>query len=314
MLVSILSNTFNLINKDATAEQMYRKAVSTFQGNKSDGQYRILLDTTRSQAQFRYIGIFSFQPPINILALAIILPCRPFVDAHQYHKIIVFLARATNFPLLLFIHAVERYILFIDHHDRPDWMKLHTYTFGLSGWWSGTRTNLDDVFEYEDDIDEDFLPESVFNADPDGTSRAPSPEPFKTHVDEPTEMDAREAHQAEDESDNQQKKKQDEEEQAELERLKRKRRTHSMSDWGATLAGNSTIKARPTILSKLYAPKKEDTIKESWKTFMDAAAANATGSNINVEEIEELKDRLQRIEEGQRRIEEALKGLGDSGD
>lgn len=292
MLVSILSNTFNLINSDATAEQMYRKAVSTFQGNKSD-------------------GIFSFQPPINILALAILLPCRPFVDAHQYHKIIVFLARATNLPLLLFIHAVERYILFIEPHDRPEWMKLHTYTFGLSGWWSGTRTNLDDVFEYEDDIDEDILPESVLEG---ATSRAPSPDPNKHHVDEPTEMDARLAH---DEEDRSQKRKQDvEEQQAEVERLKRKRRTHSMSDWGRNVAGNgSTIKARPALLSKLYAPRKDETFtKESWKSFFDAAASNANGTSVSQEEFDELKDRLKRIEDGQHRIEEALKGLGDSGD
>lgn len=295
MLVSILSNTFNLINSDATAEQMYRKAVSTFQGNKSD-------------------GIFSFQPPINILALAILLPCRPFVDAHQYHKIIVFLARATNLPLLLLIHAVERYVLFIDHQDRPEWMKLHTYTFGLSGWWSGTRTNLDDVFEYEEDIDEDILPESVFHTDL-GTSRPPSPEPAKHHhVDEPTEMDAR---LAEDEEESRDKKqKQEEEERAELERLKRKRRTHSMSDWGGGLAGNgSTIKARPALLSKLYAPRERDTLtKESWKTFFEANLNSGNGSGVAQEEIDELKDRLQRIEDGQRRIEEALKGLGDSGD
>ena len=38
VMVSILSNTFNAINKDALAEQMYRKAVSTFQGVKSDGK------------------------------------------------------------------------------------------------------------------------------------------------------------------------------------------------------------------------------------------------------------------------------------
>jgi len=37
VLVSILGHTFNAINNDAIAEQMYRKAVSTFQGVKSDG-------------------------------------------------------------------------------------------------------------------------------------------------------------------------------------------------------------------------------------------------------------------------------------
>ena len=191
-------------------------------------------------------------------------------------------------------------------------MKLHTYTFGLSGWWSGTRTNLDDVFEYEDDIDEDILPESVFNTDAD-TSRAPSPDPFKVLVDEPTEIDAHRS-KGPDAEQSSSKLKQEEEEQAELERLKRKRRTHSMSDWGGTLAGNSTIKARPAILSKLYAPRKDDPFKENWKSFIDAAAANANSVGVNPEELEELKDRLQRIEEGQRRIEEALKGLGDGGD
>lgn len=55
-------------------------------------------------------------------------------------------------------------------------------------------------------------------------------------------------------------------------------------------------RAKPTILSKLYAPGPV----ENWRSIQ--------------EEQQVLKDRLGAIEEGQRRIEEALKGLGGGGD
>ncbi|KAI6041283.1 hypothetical protein EDC04DRAFT_3139831 [Pisolithus marmoratus] len=55
VLVSILSNTFARINEDAAAEAMFRRAVSVLEGVKAD-------------------SLFSYQPPINIIALCILFP------------------------------------------------------------------------------------------------------------------------------------------------------------------------------------------------------------------------------------------------
>lgn len=135
---------------------MYRRAVSTFQGVKSD-------------------GIFSFQPPINILALIFLWPARIFVTPHTYHKIIVFAARFTNLPLLLIIRLVERHFLFrgqvygsgsdgSDGSDsgKPKWWRPSIWAWKLD-WFGGTRTELNAVFEYESDIDDDALPGGAFD-------------------------------------------------------------------------------------------------------------------------------------------------------
>ena len=198
-------------------------------------------------------GIFSFQPPINILALLILWPARLLMDAHNYHKLIVFCARVSNLPLLLAIHVVERYLLFVDPSDRHFWRDIWPDYFKSS------VTNLDAVFEHEDDIDDDSLPTGAFDCH-DGLM---TPEPERDHSEPFAEGLARQREED------------------------RKRRTLSMSEYG-----QSTIKARPTILSKLYGPGK----REGW-SWVD-------------EEQEAMRARLERIEEGQKRIEDALKGLG----
>ncbi|KAL4078596.1 hypothetical protein V8B97DRAFT_1865175 [Scleroderma yunnanense] len=89
VLVSILSNTFARINEDAVAEAMFRRAVSMLEGVKVD-------------------SLFSYQPPINIIALCILLPASYILSPRWFHKVNVFLIRLTNFPILLAIAWYER--------------------------------------------------------------------------------------------------------------------------------------------------------------------------------------------------------------
>ncbi|KAH9840257.1 uncharacterized protein C8Q71DRAFT_483332 [Rhodofomes roseus] len=89
ILVSILSNTFATINDDATAEAMFRRAVLTIEGVKAD-------------------SLFSYQPPINLIALCVMLPASYILTPRWFHKVNVFMIRLTSFPILLFIAWYER--------------------------------------------------------------------------------------------------------------------------------------------------------------------------------------------------------------
>jgi hypothetical protein len=92
ILVSILSNTFATIASDAGAEIQYRKAVVTLEGVKSD-------------------AIFAYQPPFNILAILIFVPLKFLLSPRWFHKIHVATVRLVNLPLLLFIAAMERRVI-----------------------------------------------------------------------------------------------------------------------------------------------------------------------------------------------------------
>ena len=328
--MSILSNTFNAINKDAIAEQMYRRAVSTFHGNKSDGIFsfvgRILSAAwDRGRANpLVFIVNAPQQPPINILALVFLWPLRFVVDAHTYHSVIVFFARATNLPLLLLIRLVERYVLFredVKHagHERNDYAYVHgneslehparpamhrgrkradAGTGGLLAslglpetgwWWQGTRTDINAVFECEEELAEDYLPESVFAGE--GQSRAASPEPMRAEHGNGncTEDEQDQPHGALAAA----QQRADAHAEAVLQH-KKKRRTHSMSDWGGTLAssgrsgGGSTIKAaRPTILSKLYAQRNESFLGEQQERRLGASTpARAQTQTQNAAQVQ----------------------------
>lgn len=95
ILVSMLSNTFSTIVKNATAEIQFRKAVLTLEGVKSD-------------------AIFAYQPPFNIIALFVLVPMRFLVSPRWFHKIHVATVRTINLPLLLFLAVVERQSLWSD--------------------------------------------------------------------------------------------------------------------------------------------------------------------------------------------------------
>ncbi|KAH9983891.1 hypothetical protein BJV74DRAFT_946355 [Russula compacta] len=87
--MQILSHTFSTISEDAAAEAMFRRAVSTIEGVKAD-------------------SLFSYQPPINLFALWILLPASYVLTPRWFHKVNVFMIRLTNFPILITIALYER--------------------------------------------------------------------------------------------------------------------------------------------------------------------------------------------------------------
>ncbi|GFZ47257.1 hypothetical protein JCM24511_05000 [Saitozyma sp. JCM 24511] len=89
VLVAILGNTFATINADAVAESMFRKAVSTIEGVKAD-------------------AVFSYQLPFNLVAVVFMWPMSYILNPRWFHKVNVFMIRASNLPVLLVIALYER--------------------------------------------------------------------------------------------------------------------------------------------------------------------------------------------------------------
>ncbi|KAJ7091388.1 receptor-activated Ca2+-permeable cation channel [Mycena belliarum] len=149
VLVSILSNTFATINEDAAAEAMFRKAVSTIEGVKAD-------------------SLFSYTPPINLLALTVMLPASYILTPRWFHKVNVFMIRITSFPILLMISLYERQAKKNDTtsiyetltvvtermlETLPRRFKLLNFFEGLAG----SDADIDTVFEIEDELMESAL-------------------------------------------------------------------------------------------------------------------------------------------------------------
>lgn len=97
ILVSMLSTTFSKIEKNSQAEIMFRRAVLTFEGVKSD-------------------ALFAYQPPFNLIALCTLLPLKFMVSPRWFHKINVAAQRGLNLPILLMIGMVERKLLWKSYH------------------------------------------------------------------------------------------------------------------------------------------------------------------------------------------------------
>ncbi|KAH6915984.1 hypothetical protein BKA70DRAFT_1418899 [Coprinopsis sp. MPI-PUGE-AT-0042] len=149
VLVSILSNTFARINEDAAAEAMFRKAVSTIEGVKAD-------------------SLFSYQPPVNLIALCIMLPSSYILSPRWFHKVNVFMIRLTNFPLLLLISFYERqsqaagsvgfsetvgFLAERVYDTLPRKVKKFVLFEGLFEGFAGSGNDIDAIFEVEDDLD-----------------------------------------------------------------------------------------------------------------------------------------------------------------
>lgn len=145
VLVSILSNTFARINEDAAAEAMFRRAVLTIEGVKAD-------------------SLFSYQPPVNVLALCIMLPASYVLSPRWFHKVNVFVIRITNLPILLMISWYERqakkagtgsfYDTLTNAAERvldtlPRSLKRMTIFEGLAG----SGGDIDAIFEIEEEFD-----------------------------------------------------------------------------------------------------------------------------------------------------------------
>jgi hypothetical protein len=127
ILVSMLSNTFSLIVRNAVQEIQFRRAVLTLEGVKSD-------------------AIFAYFPPFNILALIIFLPLKLIVSPRIFHKINVAAVKTLNLPLLLCVAWYERRTLWVPEkskHVRPrriDWTNPFGPRAAGKGWWARTMT------------------------------------------------------------------------------------------------------------------------------------------------------------------------------
>lgn len=66
VVVAILSHTFSELNQDAKAEYMFRHAVGIVEGVKCEYGLSVVFGTS---AKSIADALFSFQPPLNILAL-----------------------------------------------------------------------------------------------------------------------------------------------------------------------------------------------------------------------------------------------------
>ncbi|GAA5920772.1 hypothetical protein JCM1841_004181 [Sporobolomyces salmonicolor] len=89
VLVAILSTTYSQIASDAAAEDMFRKAVMTFEGVKSD-------------------SLFDYTPPLNLIAITVLWPLSHFLSPRWFHKINVAATRVLSLPILLLIALYER--------------------------------------------------------------------------------------------------------------------------------------------------------------------------------------------------------------
>ncbi|KAJ7577063.1 hypothetical protein C8J56DRAFT_870326 [Mycena floridula] len=149
ILVSILSNTFAKINEDAAAEAMFRRAVSTIEGVKAD-------------------SLFSYQPPINLFALFVMLPMSYVLSPRWFHKVNVFMIRLTSFPILLLIALYERQskrsgtIGFYETIGAAiekiyDTLPRQVKRFGFFEGLAGSGGDIDAIFEIQDEFETSAL-------------------------------------------------------------------------------------------------------------------------------------------------------------
>jgi len=143
ILVSILSNTYSNLAKNATSEIQFRRAVLTFEGVKSD-------------------AIFAYRPPFNVLALVVLLPLKFVTSPRWFHKVNVTAIRVLNAPILLMIAMFERRYLW-QRTRRQQGGGRHKWL----GFWEsfGAHADLQAVFDTEppqstldemDDLDDLF--------------------------------------------------------------------------------------------------------------------------------------------------------------
>ncbi|GAA5950318.1 hypothetical protein JCM3765_004502 [Sporobolomyces pararoseus] len=89
VLVAILSTTYSKIAQDADAENMFRKAVMTLEGVKSD-------------------SLFDYLPPVNLIAITFLWPLSHVLSERKFHSLNVLCTRILSLPILLLIALYER--------------------------------------------------------------------------------------------------------------------------------------------------------------------------------------------------------------
>ncbi|KAJ4312196.1 hypothetical protein N0V84_010062 [Fusarium piperis] len=113
ILVAMLTNTFGRIVANERAEIRFYRTVLIFESVKSD-------------------SIFSYPPPLNILALITLLPLKFLVTNRLFHTINVFLIRVLT-PVLLLISFLERRIQVSRLRNKKSWFGWHFTGFSPHG-------------------------------------------------------------------------------------------------------------------------------------------------------------------------------------
>jgi hypothetical protein len=90
MLISVLTNTFAMVEQNATEEIMYQKAIKTIERVKGDALVEYLV-CYHHQSSFGLLGLavktLYGQPPTNLLALLIMFPASKFLSPRWFHKV-----------------------------------------------------------------------------------------------------------------------------------------------------------------------------------------------------------------------------------
>jgi len=157
ILISILSNTFARIDENASREYLFQFTIATLEGVKSD-------------------ALFSYLPPFNIVAYAVLFPLSRVLSPRVLHTVNVFLIRLTSFPVLIVISLYERYFALgrdLRENSRKtasnfyNSLPRHLKTMPLIEALVGTRaqTLYDAIFEVEIEPDQ---AQDIFN-DSDGS-------------------------------------------------------------------------------------------------------------------------------------------------
>ncbi|GAA6028025.1 hypothetical protein JCM8097_001836 [Rhodosporidiobolus ruineniae] len=84
ILISLLTNTFSQVQANAETEILYQKALQTVERAKAD-------------------PLTLYVSPMNTVALVALFPLRYLASPYVFHKSQVYLARALNLPVLLFL-------------------------------------------------------------------------------------------------------------------------------------------------------------------------------------------------------------------
>ncbi|GAK66767.1 receptor-activated ca2+-permeable cation channel [Moesziomyces antarcticus] len=143
VLISLLSNTFQVVAMNANEEAMFQFACKTMSGITTD-------------------AIFSYQPPLNLLAVAVVMPLSFVVSPRWLHKINVFLIRLTSFHILLFIHFCElnvfgQGISLTAEKGKSILSRLPIFSSGLD---HSTADVIEAAFDFPMEQDKDEWPEA----------------------------------------------------------------------------------------------------------------------------------------------------------
>lgn len=133
ILISILTDTFARVQRQANAEHLYQKAVKTLERLKGD-------------------ALLEYTVPGNLLALAIIGPASCVLNPRDLHKLHVFLVSTTSLPILFVIAIAERWKFWRTYATlRLDKIGIDEKLFGMArkhlfDFSSGTEDVVQDLF------------------------------------------------------------------------------------------------------------------------------------------------------------------------